>query len=105
MGGAQAIPAFEEAVAGMVSGGLRRIEVPGTRPQLSYARERSERFANELFGEGSKYRHDWEGVRSQSLCTSSSFMKKTYSRFYGGDLSMVYDGSWCPSLGAFLAAY
>lgn len=52
----QAIPAFEEAVAGMAAGGLRRIELPGTRPELSYARERSERFANELFGEGSKYR-------------------------------------------------
>ena len=40
----------------MAGGGLRRIEVPGARPELSYARDRSERFANELFGEGTKYR-------------------------------------------------
>ena len=40
----------------MAGGGLRRIEVPGEHPELSFARDRSERFANELFGEGRKYR-------------------------------------------------
>lgn len=70
---AQAIPAFEEAVAGMAGGGLRRIEVPGARPELSYARERSDRFANELFGEGSKYRRaagSNEGSEKLCLCLS-----------------------------------
>ena len=41
----------------MAVGGLRRIEVLGEHPELSYARDRSERFANELFGEGTKYRY------------------------------------------------
>lgn len=41
----QAIPAFEEAVAGMRVGGVRRIEVLGELPQLSYPRDRAERFA------------------------------------------------------------
>lgn len=36
----QAIPAFEEAVAGMKAGGIRRIEVPGDRPELGYPRDR-----------------------------------------------------------------
>ena len=40
----------------MAAGGLRRIEVPGAKPELSYARIRSERFFNELFGDGDKYK-------------------------------------------------
>jgi hypothetical protein len=40
----QAIPAFEEAVAGMQPGGVRRIEMNGEKPELSYPRNRSERF-------------------------------------------------------------
>ena len=44
LGAHAAIPAFEEAVAGMRAGGLRRVEVPGERPELSYPRDRRERF-------------------------------------------------------------
>ena len=44
LGAHAAIPAFEEAVAGMRAGGLRRVEVPGERPELSYPRGRRERF-------------------------------------------------------------
>lgn len=42
----QAIPAFEEAVAGMRVGGVRRVEVLGEIPALSYPRDRSERFVS-----------------------------------------------------------
>ncbi len=44
----QAIKAFEEAVAGMQVGGIRRIEVPGSRPELGYSLERRERFTDDL---------------------------------------------------------
>jgi hypothetical protein len=40
----QAIPAIEEAVQGMMTGGIRRIQIPGDHPELSYPRNRSERF-------------------------------------------------------------
>jgi hypothetical protein len=43
----QAIRAFEEAVAGMQVGGIRRVEVPGERPELGYSRSRRERFTDE----------------------------------------------------------
>lgn len=42
----QAIPAFEEAVAGMRVGGVRRVEVLGEIPKLSYPRDRSQRFVS-----------------------------------------------------------
>jgi hypothetical protein len=45
----QAIKAFEEAVSGMKAGGIRRIEVPGSRPELGYAINRKERFTDESF--------------------------------------------------------
>lgn len=45
----QAIAAFEEAVAGMRAGGVRRVEVVGDHPELSYPRDRSQRFTNELY--------------------------------------------------------
>ena len=41
-----AIPAFEEAVAGMKVGGIRRIQIPGIHPELGYPRDRSERFVS-----------------------------------------------------------
>lgn len=47
LGAKQAIPAFEEAVAGMRTGGVRRVEVPGSIPSLGYPLDRSERFTNE----------------------------------------------------------
>jgi hypothetical protein len=55
----QAIAAFEEAVAGMQVGGIRRIEVRGELPALSYPRDRSQRFTNELLpnSEGKVYRY------------------------------------------------
>jgi hypothetical protein len=37
----QAIPAFEEAVAGMRAGGVRRLELAGERPELGWDRDRS----------------------------------------------------------------
>ncbi len=45
----QAIPAFEEAVSTMRAGGVRRIQVPGEHPELSYPRDRGKRFTSELF--------------------------------------------------------
>ena len=47
LGAGQAIPAIEEAVKGMSVGGIRRIEVRGERPELSYPRDRSKRFGND----------------------------------------------------------
>jgi len=44
----QAIPAFEEGIATMRAGGIRRMEIPGEIPSLSYPRDRSQRFTNEL---------------------------------------------------------
>jgi hypothetical protein len=43
----QVIKAFEEAVLGMKVGGIRRIEVPGTVPDLGYALDRKVRFTDE----------------------------------------------------------
>ena len=40
LGAGDAIGAFEEAVAGMRVGGIRRVEVPGDRPALGYALDR-----------------------------------------------------------------
>lgn len=48
----QAIAAFEEAVAGMKAGGLRRIEIPGSKPDLGFPLDRKERFTNELIFQG-----------------------------------------------------
>ena len=41
----QVIPAIEEAVLGMQAGGIRRVEIRGEHPELSYPRPRNERFA------------------------------------------------------------
>jgi len=46
VGEGKVIPAFEEAVLGMRVGGLRRIEVKGENPELSYPRNRKERFTD-----------------------------------------------------------
>jgi hypothetical protein len=57
LGAGQAIAAFEEAVAGMKPGGIRRIEVPGEKPELGYSLDRSVRFTNETLRDGVyKYR-------------------------------------------------
>ena len=45
----QAIPAFEEAVAGMQAGGVRRVQVLGSVPELGYSRDRKKRFTQEIF--------------------------------------------------------
>jgi len=50
IGRQEAIPAIEEAVQGMMVGGIRRVQIPGDHPELSYPRDRSERF------DGNKYR-------------------------------------------------
>ncbi len=42
----QVIPAFDEAVAGMRTGGVRRVEVLGELPQLSYPRDPKERYVS-----------------------------------------------------------
>lgn len=39
----QAIPAFEEAVAGMKVGGVRRVEISGDRPELGWDRNAATR--------------------------------------------------------------
>eukprot|EP00775_Hariotina_reticulata_P007432 gene7432-7641_t len=60
LGGDQAIKAFQEAVSTMKVGGIRRVEVPGSVPELSYPRNRSQRFTNELLspdGKIFKYRY------------------------------------------------
>jgi FKBP-type peptidyl-prolyl cis-trans isomerase len=44
LGSGQAIPAFEEAVAGMRAGGVRRLELAGERPELGWDRDRSSRY-------------------------------------------------------------
>ena len=40
------IPAFDEAVAGMAVGGVRRVEVLGEIPELGYPRDRAQRFVS-----------------------------------------------------------
>ncbi|KAG1662210.1 hypothetical protein FOA52_015836 [Chlamydomonas sp. UWO 241] len=60
LGSHEVIAAFEEAVAGMKVGGIRRVEVPGELPGLSYPRNRSERFVSDSFstdGTLFKYRY------------------------------------------------
>lgn len=60
LGGDGAIKAFSEAVSTMKVGGIRRVEVPGDRPELAYPRDRSERFTDELVsadGKIFKYRY------------------------------------------------
>lgn len=46
LGSGTVIAAFEEAVASMNVGGLRRVEIPGDHPELSWPRDRSERFVD-----------------------------------------------------------
>ncbi|KIZ06351.1 peptidyl-prolyl cis-trans isomerase, FKBP-type [Monoraphidium neglectum] len=48
VGSGQAIAAFEEAVSTMKVGGIRRVEIPGARPELGYSLNRAERFTDEL---------------------------------------------------------
>ncbi len=51
LGSGAAIAAFDEAIAGMRPGGIRRIEVPGEVPSLSYAIDRKARFTDEVVDE------------------------------------------------------
>eukprot|EP01023_Acetabularia_acetabulum_P062844 TRINITY_DN7811_c0_g1_i12.p1 TRINITY_DN7811_c0_g1~~TRINITY_DN7811_c0_g1_i12.p1 ORF type:complete len:228 (-),score=37.55 TRINITY_DN7811_c0_g1_i12:159-842(-) len=48
LGGSDTIQAFQQGIQGMKVGGIRRIEVPGSKPELSYPRERNQRFTSEL---------------------------------------------------------
>jgi len=59
LGKHEAIPAFEQAVSTMKPGGIRRVEIPGEIPELSYPRDRSQRFTNELIpsSEGKIYKY------------------------------------------------
>eukprot|EP00878_Enallax_costatus_P012618 GHUV01013178.1.p1 GENE.GHUV01013178.1~~GHUV01013178.1.p1 ORF type:complete len:175 (+),score=22.60 GHUV01013178.1:288-812(+) len=59
LGGDEAIRAFQEAVSTMKVGGIRRVEVPGDKPELSYPRDRAARFTNELLpnSEGRIYKY------------------------------------------------
>ncbi len=58
LGSGDTIDAFNEAVAGMRPGAIRRVEVPGEVPSLSYPINRKERFTDELFDkEGRVYRY------------------------------------------------
>lgn len=45
LGSGQAIPAFEEAVAGMKVGGVRRVEISGDRPELGWDRNAATRYS------------------------------------------------------------
>ena len=46
LGAQEAIPAFEEAVAGMKVGGVRRVEIPGElEQQLAYPVDKATRYA------------------------------------------------------------
>mmetsp|Transcript_25968 Transcript_25968/g.85397 ORF Transcript_25968/g.85397 Transcript_25968/m.85397 type:complete len:219 (-) Transcript_25968:1273-1929(-) len=54
LGAGTVIPAFEEAVGSMKVGGIRRMEVPGDLPELSYPRKREERFVDAT---GLRYRY------------------------------------------------
>ncbi len=58
LGSGDSIAAFDEAVAGMRPGQIRRVEVPGEVPALSYPIDRKLRFTDELFdAEGRTYRY------------------------------------------------
>ncbi|KAL4447984.1 hypothetical protein ABPG75_005203 [Micractinium tetrahymenae] len=46
LGSGEVIPAFDEAVAGMRAGGVRRVEVLGELPQLSYPRDPKKRYVS-----------------------------------------------------------
>lgn len=54
VGAGQAIIAFEEAVKTMKAGGLRRVEVPGSIPELGYPLDRAKRFTGELVSQDMK---------------------------------------------------
>ncbi|KAI7838392.1 hypothetical protein COHA_007849 [Chlorella ohadii] len=76
LGANTVIPAFEEAVAGMRVGGVRRIEVLGEIPELSYPRDRSQRF------NGSKYRYgpqpaDFDGQRALDFVLDNNTLSDT----------------------------
>lgn len=66
---------------GMQVGGIRRVEVPGEHPELSYPRNRSERFTDELISaDGKIFKYRWvealtrlgmhRGVGASRLCHS-----------------------------------
>jgi hypothetical protein len=42
------------AAAAAAAAGIRRVEVPGDRPELSYPRDRSQRFTDELVSQDGK---------------------------------------------------
>ncbi|KAK9841712.1 hypothetical protein WJX74_010660 [Apatococcus lobatus] len=57
LGAGEAIPAIEEAVRGMKQGGVRRVEILGSRPELGYSLNKAERFSGQrLTGDYFKYR-------------------------------------------------
>jgi len=58
VGKGQVIPAFEEAVAGMKVGGIRRMEVDGRRPELGWPRNRNDRYSQ------GPQPHDFDGQRA-----------------------------------------
>lgn len=58
LGKDEVIPAFDEAVAGMKAGGIRRVEIDGRIPELGWPRDRNRRYI-----QGPKP-HDFDGQRS-----------------------------------------
>ncbi|MEW5314054.1 MAG: hypothetical protein WDW38_005578 [Sanguina aurantia] len=85
LGSHQAIPAFEEAVASMHVGGIRRLEVLGEIPALSYPRKSSLRFTDELISADLKiyrYRfgpqpHDFDGQRALDFILDNDTLADT----------------------------
>ncbi|KAK9868046.1 hypothetical protein WJX84_001415 [Apatococcus fuscideae] len=57
IGAGEAIPAIEEAVRTMSIGGVRRVEILGSKPELGYPINKSERFSGQrLTGDYFKYK-------------------------------------------------
>lgn len=58
-----------------LNAGIRRVEVPGDRPELSYPRDRSVRFTDELISaEGKIFKYRWGCVRGPNVFFFSIFI-------------------------------
>ncbi len=85
----EAIPAIEEAVQGMMMGGIRRVQIPGDHPELSYPRDRSERF------DGNKYRLGPYVTNAATRAPPSRSLYPRFLAFSPGNRSIwVGSGRW-----------
>jgi hypothetical protein len=91
LGRNEVIPAFEEAVLGMRVGGLRRVDIPGAHPELSYPRKRSERFTDKL------------NTKSVSHCISLTVLRTATQKLrivthrHGGDRNRSLNDGQIPN--------